>query len=157
ISIDLLVSIAAIGATIIGNFWESAAVTFLFAIGHALEAGTMNKTRAALAALVAVAPDTAVVLRDGDQVEIPASRVRMGEIVLVRIGAKGHVDVQVLSGVGALDEASLGSECIPVEISKSDHVCAGTLTRSWFLEVLATGSGAGTSLARIIHPVEEAQ
>lgn len=56
ISIDLLVAIAAIGAVVIGNFWEAAAVTFLFSIGHALEAGTLNKTRAALAALVAVAP-----------------------------------------------------------------------------------------------------
>src|SRR5690625_3802111 len=78
ISIDLLVSIAAIGATVIGNFWEAAAVTFLFAVGHALEAGTMNKTRAALAELVAVAPDTAVVMREGEQVEIPAREVRTG-------------------------------------------------------------------------------
>ncbi|HLQ85817.1 MAG TPA: hypothetical protein VK110_06660 [Salinisphaeraceae bacterium] len=65
ISIDLLVSIAAIGAVIIGEYWEAAAVTFLFAIGRALESATLNKTRAALAELVAVAPDTAVVMRQG--------------------------------------------------------------------------------------------
>src|SRR5699024_5960675 len=64
IGIDLLVSVAAIGAVIIGNFWEAAAVTFLFAIGHALEAATLNKTRSALAELVAVAPDSAIVVRD---------------------------------------------------------------------------------------------
>ncbi|WBL20732.1 heavy metal translocating P-type ATPase [Citricoccus sp. NR2] len=157
ISIDLLVSIAAIGATIIGNFWEAAAVTFLFAIGHALEAGTMNKTRAALATLVAVAPDTAVVLRDGGQVEIPASHVRMGEIVLVKNGAKVPVDGQVVSGAGAIDEASITGESIPVEKTKSDHVFAGTISRSGFLQVLATGIGADTTLARIIHRVEEAQ
>src|SRR5699024_1315704 len=63
IAIDLLVSIAAGGALIIGEYWEAAAVTFLFAIGHALEAGTMNKTRSALAELVAVAPDVAVGMR----------------------------------------------------------------------------------------------
>jgi Cd2+/Zn2+-exporting ATPase len=157
ISIDLLVSIAAIGAIIIGNFWEAAAVTFLFAIGHALEAGTMNKTRAALAALVSVAPDRAVVLRNGDQVEIPAGQVRMGEIVLVKNGAKVPVDGQVVSGTGAIDEASITGESIPVEKAKSDHVFAGTISRGGFLQVMATGIGADTTLARIIHRVEEAQ
>jgi len=157
ISIDLLVAIAAIGATLIGNFWEAAAVTFLFAIGHALEAGTMNKTRAALAELVAVAPDVAVVLRDGEQVEVAAHHVRMGEIVLVKNGAKVPVDGQVVSGTGAIDEASITGESIPVEKAKSDHVYAGTISRGGFLQVLATGIGADTTLARIIHRVEEAQ
>ena len=157
ISIDLLVSIAAIGATLIGNFWEAAAVTFLFAIGHALEAGTMTKTRAALAELVAVAPDVAVVMRDGEQVEIAAHQVRMGEIVLVKNGAKVPVDGQVVSGTGAIDEASITGESIPVEKTKSDHVFAGTISRGGFLQVMATGIGADTTLARIIHRVEEAQ
>ncbi|HCS60094.1 MAG TPA: heavy metal translocating P-type ATPase [Microbacterium sp.] len=157
ISIDLLVSIAAIGATLIGNFWEAAAVTFLFAIGHALEAGTMNKTRAALAELVSVAPDVAVVLRNGDQIEVAAHQVRMGEIVLVKNGAKVPVDGQVVSGTGAIDEASITGESIPVEKAKSDHVFAGTISRGGFLQVLATGIGADTTLARIIHRVEEAQ
>lgn len=157
ISIDLLVSIAAIGATIIGNFWEAAAVTFLFAIGHALEAGTMNKTRAALAELVAVAPDVAVVMREGEQVEVAAHEVRMGEIVLVKNGAKVPVDGQVVSGSGSIDEASITGESIPVEKTKSDHVFAGTISRGGFLQVIATGIGADTTLARIIHRVEEAQ
>ena len=157
VSIDLLVSVAAIGATIIGNFWEAAAVTFLFAIGHALEAGTMNKTRAALAALVAVAPDRAVVLRNGDQVEIPAGQVRTGEIVLVKNGAKVPVDGQVVSGTGVVDEASITGESIPVAKATSDHVFAGTLSRGGFLQVMATGVGSDTTLARIIHRVEEAQ
>ena len=157
ISIDLLVSIAAIGATVIGNFWESAAVTFLFAIGHALEAGTMNRTRAALAALVAVAPDTAVVLRDGEQTEVGAGQVRMGEIVLVKNGSKVPVDGQVVAGTAAIDEASITGESIPVEKTKSDQVFAGTISRGGFLQVMATGIGADTTLARIIHRVEEAQ
>ena len=157
IGIDLLVSIAAIGAVIIGNFWEAAAVTFLFAIGHALEAATMNKTRSALAELVAVAPDTAVVVRDGKQLEIPAGQVRMGEIVLVKNGAKVPVDGQVVSGTGSIDEASITGESIPVEKSESDQVFAGTVSRGGFLQVRATGIGADTTLARIIHRVEEAQ
>ncbi|MGO2747063.1 heavy metal translocating P-type ATPase [Microbacterium sp.] len=157
VSIDLLVSIAAIGAIIIGNFWEAAAVTFLFSVGHALEAGTMNKTRAALAALVAVAPDRALVLRDGDQIEIPAGQVRAGETVLVKNGSKVPVDGEVISGTGAIDEASITGESIPVEKTASDRVFAGTISRSGFLQVLATGIGADTTLARIIHRVEEAQ
>ncbi|WP_417508394.1 heavy metal translocating P-type ATPase [Microbacterium sp.] len=157
ISIDLLVSIAAIGAIVIGNFWEAAAVTFLFSVGHALEAGTMNKTRAALAALVAVAPDRAVVLRDGDQVEIPAAQVRMGETVLVKNGTKVPVDGEVISGTGAIDEASITGESMPVEKTTADQVYAGTVSCGGFLQVRATGIGADTTLARIIHRVEEAQ
>ncbi|WP_287031491.1 cation-translocating P-type ATPase [Glutamicibacter sp.] len=150
-------SVAAIGAVIIGNFWEAAAVTFLFAIGHALEAATLNKTRSALAELVAVAPDSAIVVRDGEQQEIPAGQVRMGEIVLVKNGAKVPVDGQVVSGTGAIDEASITGESIPVEKTKGGQVFAGTVSRGGFLQVLATGIGADTTLARIIHRVEEAQ
>ncbi|MDI3330451.1 MAG: cation-translocating P-type ATPase [Micrococcus sp.] len=157
IGIDLLVAIAAIGALLIGNFWEAAAVTFLFAIGHALEAATLNKTRSALAELVAVAPDTALVLRDGEQVEVPAHQVRRGENVLVKNGAKVPVDGQVVAGTAAIDEASITGESIPVEKSTSDQVFAGTVSRGGFLQVLATGVGADTTLARIIHRVEEAQ
>ncbi|WP_402374392.1 heavy metal translocating P-type ATPase [Isoptericola rhizosphaerae] len=157
ISIDLLVSVAAIGAVIIGEHWEAAAVTFLFAVGHALEARTMNKTRSALAELVAVAPDVAVVLRDGHQVEVPAGAVAVGETVLVKNGAKVPVDGEVVDGTGALDEASITGESIPVEKTAGDRVFAGTVSRGGFLQVRATGIGADTTLARIVHRVEEAQ
>ncbi|MGC0272623.1 heavy metal translocating P-type ATPase [Pseudactinotalea sp. Z1739] len=157
ISIDLLVSIAATGAVIIGEYWEAAAVTFLFAIGHALEARTMNKTRSALAELVAVAPDVAVVMRDGQQVEVPAHEVLEGETVLVKNGAKVPVDGEVIAGNGALDEASITGESIPAEKAHGDQVFAGTISRGGFLQVRATGIGADTTLARIIHRVEEAQ
>ncbi|MGO1172968.1 MAG: heavy metal translocating P-type ATPase, partial [Actinomycetaceae bacterium] len=157
ISIDLLVTVAAAGALVIGEFWEAAAVTFLFALGHGLEARTMNKTRSALAELVAVAPDVAVVLREGEQVEVPAAAVAGGETVLVKNGAKVPVDGVVTGGTGALDEASITGESIPAEESEGDQVFAGTIARSGFLQVRATGVGADTTLARIIHRVEEAQ
>ncbi|WP_298458168.1 cation-translocating P-type ATPase [uncultured Cellulomonas sp.] len=157
VGIDLLVSIATIGAVIIGQYWEAAAVTFLFAIGHALESATLNRTRSALAELVAVAPDVAVVMRDGEQVEVAAASVAMGETVLVKNGAKVPVDGQVIAGTGALDEASITGESIPVEKSTGDHVFAGTVSRGGFLQVQATGIGADTTLARIIHRVEDAQ
>jgi len=157
IAIDLLVSIAAVGALIIGQYWEAAAVTFLFAIGHALEAGTMNRTRSALAELVAVAPDVAVVMREGKQVEISAAQVQPDETVLVKNGAKVPVDGIVIGGTGALDEASITGESIPVEKGEGDQVFAGTISGGGFLQVRATGIGADTTLARIIHRVEEAQ
>ncbi|MGO1200720.1 MAG: heavy metal translocating P-type ATPase, partial [Dermabacteraceae bacterium] len=157
IAIDLLVAIAAVGALIIGQYWEAAAVTFLFAIGHALEAGTMNRTRSALAELVAVAPDVAVVMREGEQVEISAAQVQPEETVLVKNGAKVPVDGIVIGGTGALDEASITGESIPVEKSEGEQVFAGTISRGGFLQVRATGIGADTTLARIIHRVEEAQ
>ncbi|MGV9193546.1 heavy metal translocating P-type ATPase [Microbacterium sp. MC2] len=157
LSIDVLVSVAAIGAVVIGNFWEAAAVTFLFAVGHALETRTMDKTRAALAALVAIAPDRAIVVRDGAQVEIAAAEVPTGETVLVKSGAKVPVDGVVSAGSGAIDEASITGESIPVEKGPGDRVFAGTVSRGGFLQVEATGVGADTTLARIIHRVEEAQ
>ncbi|PFG35187.1 heavy metal translocating P-type ATPase [Sanguibacter antarcticus] len=157
ISIDLLVSVAAIGAVIIGEYWEAAAVTFLFALGHALEARTMNRTRSALAELVAVAPDVAVVVRDGRQIEVPAGAVATDETVLVKNGAKVPVDGVVVGGSGALDEASITGESMPTEKTTGDQVFAGTLSRGGFLQVRATGIGADTTLARIVHRVEEAQ
>ena len=157
IGIDLLVSIAAIGAVIIGEYWEAAAVTFLFAIGHALESATLNKTRSALAELIAVAPDVAVVLRDGEQVEVAAAEVVNGETVLVKNGTKVPVDGVVSGGAGSIDEASITGESIPVEKTVDDQVFAGTISTGGFLQVRATGVGADTTLARIIHRVEEAQ
>jgi Zn2+/Cd2+-exporting ATPase len=157
IGIDLLVSVAAVGAILVGNRWEAAAVTFLFALGHALESATLDRTRSALAELVAIAPDVAVVVRDGEQVEVEAGAVLPGETVLVKNGAKVPVDGVVFGGAGALDEASITGESIPVEKTTGDEVYAGTIATGGFLQVAATGVGADTTLARIIHRVEEAQ
>src|SRR5690625_1152100 len=157
IGIDLLVSVAAIGAVLVQNYWEAAAVTFLFAIGHALESATLNRTRSALAELIAVAPDVAVVLRDDQQQEILAEEVAQGETVLVKNGARVPVDGVVSGGSGALDEASITGESIPVEKTTGNKVFAGTISTGGFLQIRATGVGADTTLVRIIQRVEEAQ
>src|SRR5699024_8476461 len=106
---------------------------------------------------VAVAPEVAVVLREGRQREIPAAEVAAAETVLVKNGAKVPVDGVVSGGTGALDEASITGESMPVEKSSGDRVFAGTISTGGFLQVTATGVGADTTLARIIHRVEEAQ
>ena len=157
VGIDLLVTVAAVGAVVIGQYWEAAAVTFLFAVGHALELATLSRTRSALAELVSVAPAVAIVLRDGGQVEVAAAAVLVGETVLVKNGAKVPVDGEVIVGTGAVDQAAITGESIPVEKAVGDKVFAGTISRGGLLQVTATGVGVDTTLARIIHRVEEAQ
>ncbi|MDO5719723.1 MAG: HAD-IC family P-type ATPase, partial [Actinomycetaceae bacterium] len=157
IGVDALVSVAAIGALLIGNYWEAAAVTFLFAVGSALESATLAKTRSAIQELIAVAPSTALVLRDGVPTEVAAHTVKSGETVIVKNGAKVPVDGVVTDGVGAIDQAAITGESVPVEKTVSDQVFAGTVSRGGFLTIEATGTGSDTTLARIIHRVEEAQ
>jgi Cd2+/Zn2+-exporting ATPase len=151
------VAVAAAGAVAIGEWWEAAAVTFLFALGHALEVATLGRTRRALAELLELAPTTAVVVRGGEQVEVPAGEVAVGETVLVKNGAKVPVDGLVISGFTVLDESSITGESMPVDKREGDVVHAGTMSRGGFAHVRATGVGADTTLARVIHRVEEAQ
>ena len=157
IGIDLLVSIAMIGALVIGEYWEAAAVTFLFAIGHALEDATLARTRSALAGLIESAPTTATVLRHGEQVEVPAHQVGVGEVVVIKHGETVPVDGTIATGHAAIDEASITGESMPAERVEGDKVFAGTIVTDGFLQVSTTGAGADTTLARIIHRVEEAQ
>ncbi|HET8614699.1 MAG TPA: cation-translocating P-type ATPase [Actinomycetales bacterium] len=157
IGIELLVAVAAAGAVVIGEIWEAAAVTFLFALGHGLELATLGRTRRALAELLELAPTTAVVVREGEQLEVPASDVLVGETVLVKNGAKVPVDGVVVEGRTVLDESSITGESMPVDKVEGDHVHAGTVSRGGFAHVRATGVGADTTLARVIHRVEEAQ
>lgn len=156
-SIELLVSIAFIGALVIGEYWEAAAVTFLFIFGAYLEARTLSKTREVLGQLLDLAPTAAVVIRGGQQVEVLASEVAQDEILLIKPGAKVPVDGQVLDGFSAVDESAITGESIPEEKSRDDAVYAGTLNQNGTLKVRATGVGADTTLARIIARVEEAQ
>jgi Zn2+/Cd2+-exporting ATPase len=157
ITIELLVTIAAGGALIIGEYWESAAVTFLFVFGAWLEARTLNRTRKSLGKLLEIAPVVAFVSRDGQYVEVDPGEVEIGEHVLVRSGTKIPVDGIVVQGRSAVDEAPITGESIPVEKTAGDQVFAGTVSHDGVLTVEAEGVGADTTLARIIHRVEEAQ
>jgi Zn2+/Cd2+-exporting ATPase len=157
VSIELLVSVAFIGALAIGEVWEAAAVTFLFVFGAYLEARTLNKTRQALNELMDLAPATALVLRDGRQVETLFNQVEVGEIVLLKPGSRIPVDGVVVSGASAVDESAITGEPIPEEKSAGSQVYAGTVNQLGLLQVRTTGAGADTALARIIRRVEEAQ
>lgn len=157
VSIELLVTIATVGALAIGEVWEAAAVTFLFVFGAYLEARTLSKTRQVLGELVDLAPVTALVLRDGTQVEVSPGEVAVDEIVLLKPGAKVPVDGEVISGASAVDESSITGEPMPEEKALGDRVFAGTVNLDGMLQIRATGVGADTTLARIIARVEEAQ
>lgn len=157
ISIELLVTIAAVGALIIGEYWEAAAVTFLFLFGAYLEARTLNHTRQVLKGLLDLAPTTAVVLRSGQQTEVMPHEVMLGEIVLIKPGAKVPVDGEVVDGRSAIDESAITGESMPVEKGAGTAVFAGTVNQAGLLKVKAIGVGADTTLARIIRRVEEAQ
>ncbi len=157
ISIDLLVVVAAVGALFLQNWWESAAVTFLFALGKALEKATMNRTRKALSDLVDAAPETATVLRDGEPETVEIWELVPGDVVLVRNGEQVPVDGTVLSGHGGVDEATITGESVPAEKAEGSEVFAGTWLRSGVLRVEAVGIGSDSTLAKIIHRVEDAQ
>ncbi|PZO97218.1 MAG: hypothetical protein DI609_13690, partial [Corynebacterium urealyticum] len=111
ISIDLLVVTAAVGAVFIDNYWESAAVTFLFALGKALETATLRKTRKALSDLVDQAPMTARVLREGpngpSEEIVELWELEPGDVVIVKNGEQVPVDGAIVHGVGGLDEAMI--------------------------------------------------
>ena len=157
VSIELLVTIAAAGALAIGEVWEAAAVTFLFLFGAYLEARTLRRTRKVLQGLLELAPAVALVVRDGQQVEVAPGNVRQDEVVLVKPGMKVPVDGIVVDGISAVDESAITGEPMPAEKAAGHDVYAGTVNQAGLLKVRATGVGADTTLARIIRRVEEAQ
>ena len=157
ISIELLVTVAAAGALAIGEYWEAAAVTFLFIFGAYLEARTLSRTRQVLGELLDLAPPMAIVWQDGFQQEVPAGEVQEGQVVLVKPGSKIPVDGEVIEGRSAVDESAITGEPFPEEKSLGSLVFAGTVNQNGFMKVRTTGAGAETTLARIIQRVEEAQ
>jgi Cd2+/Zn2+-exporting ATPase len=157
ISIELLVTIAAAGALVIGEYWEAAAVTFLFLFGAYLEARTLGQTRQVLQRLLELAPTTAIVLRNDRQLEVMPYEVVLGETVLIKPGAKIPVDGDVIDGRSAVDESAITGESMPVEKGAGTVVYAGTVNQAGLLKVKAIGVGSDTTLARIIRRVEEAQ
>jgi Zn2+/Cd2+-exporting ATPase len=157
ISIELLVMIAAVGGIAIGIHLEAAAVTFLFLLGAYLEERTIRRTRRAIGDLLAAAPTTAILIENGASREVPAATVSTGATVRVLPGARVPVDGTVLGGHSSVDESAITGESLPAEKWQGERVFAGTINHSGVLDVRAESAGADTTLARIIHQVEEAQ
>ncbi|WP_071130468.1 heavy metal translocating P-type ATPase [Enterococcus timonensis] len=158
ISIDLLVTIAVVGAFIIGEYNESAIVTFLFLFGSFLEQKTLTKTRESIKALTEMAPTTASVLQaDGTTEEVEIDDVEEGDVVLVKTGGAIPVDGTVVEGKGYADEAAVTGESKQVVKEVGAEVFSGTILADGFLQIEATKVGDDTTFAKIIELVEEAQ
>ena len=158
VSIDLLVTIAVVGAFLIRNFEESAIVTFLFLFGAYLEQRTLSKTRSAIKELTEMAPESALKrTEEGEFVEVDVEEVDVGDILLVKTGAKVPVDGTVLSGEGSINEAAITGESLPVSKEQGSAVFAGTILDNGTLQIVADRVGEDTTFGRIIELVEEAQ
>lgn len=158
VSIDVLVTIAVIGAFIIANYEESAIVTFLFLFGAYLEQRTLNKTRSAIKALTEMAPESALKKMDnGEFEEVDVFDVDIGDTLMVMTGSKVPVDGTVIIGEGYINEASITGEAMPIEKTIDSKVFAGTILENGTLQVVADRVGEDTTFGRIIELIEEAQ
>lgn len=156
-SIELLVTIAVVGALIIGEYVESAAVTFLFLFGAFLEGRSLEKARASLKSLMELAPLEATVIRDGIRSIINAEEVVENDLVVIQTGEKIPIDGRIVSGKASVNEAAITGESVPASKTIDDQVFSGSILDSGYIEVIAEQVGEDTTFSKIIELVEEAQ
>jgi len=155
--INLLVVIAAIGASIIGEWVEAAAVVFLFGVAEWLEGWADRRARRAVEALLEIAPKMATVKRDGKFAEVPVEAVKIDETVAVKSGMGIPLDGAVISGESGVNQAPITGESVPVDKKPGDPVFAGSINGEGSLEIRVTKAAGDTMLSRIIRLVKEAQ
>lgn len=161
-SIELLVTVAVVGALIIGEVVEAAVVSFLFLFGAFLEARSLARTRSYLEGLIDLSPTTAVVARIDDRgepqrVEIPAGSVEEHEQLFITTGSRIPADGVVVSGTAEVDESAITGESMPVTKTTGDEIFAGTVVQTGYIEARATRVGGDTTFSHIISLVEQAQ
>jgi Cd2+/Zn2+-exporting ATPase len=158
LNINALMSVAVTGAVLIGQFPEAAMVMVLFSISEAIEAKALDRARKAIRDLLALAPETATVLMpDGSWADADIGEVPVGGRVRVRPGERVALDGLVVRGASSVNQAPITGESMPVEKNVGDTVYAGTINESGSFEFEVSAASANTTLARIIHAVEEAQ
>ncbi|MBP1857935.1 heavy metal translocating P-type ATPase [Rhizobium herbae] len=156
-SIEMLMTIAAIGAVVINAGEEAAAVVFLFLVGELLEGVAAGKARQSIQSLTALVPKEALLEVDGQTRSVPAEGLAVGAIILVRPGDRVSADGIILSGESAIDEAPVTGESTPVRKGIDDKVFAGTINGDAALRVRVTAAAADNTIARVVKLVEEAQ
>ncbi len=157
LDIDVLMIVAAAGAAALGQWAEGALLLVLFSLGHALEHLAMDRARHAMEALADLAPKTALVLRDGVELEMPVENLLRGDQVLVRPGQRIPADGKVLEGTSAVDQAAITGESMPVDKAAESLVFAGTVNGEGLLRVEVSKLAKDSSLARMVQLVAEAQ
>lgn len=158
LNINALMSIAVTGAVLIGQWPEAAMVMFLFTVAELIEARSLDRARNAIGGLMQMTPDTATVLQaDGSWLEQDVKSIGLGARVRVRPGERIGMDGEVLSGRSTIDQAPITGESLPVEKTVGDKVFAGTINQAGSLEYGVTAAADNSTLARIIHAVEQAQ
>jgi Cd2+/Zn2+-exporting ATPase len=156
-SIEMLMTIAAVGAVIIHAGEEAATVVFLFLVGELLEGVAAGKARASIQSLTALVPKNALLEEGGAVHEVPAETLAVGSVILVRPGDRISADGAIVSGDSAIDEAPVTGESTPVRKKAGDTVFAGTVNGDAALRVRVTAAAADNTIARIVKLVEEAQ
>ncbi|WP_191301708.1 heavy metal translocating P-type ATPase [Deinococcus indicus] len=156
-SINMLVSLAAIGAVAIGEAAEGAVVVFFFAVGELLEGVAAGRARAGIQALAALAPKTALLLDGSQPREVPADTLQVGQTVQVNPGARVPADGTILTGTSSLDDSPVTGESVPVVKGPGDAVYAGSINTDGTLQLRVDKAAADNTIARIIHMVEEAE
>ncbi len=156
-SINMLMTIAAVGALLIGETLEAATVIFLFAVGEALEGFSTERARQSIRSLMTLVPATALRLTSGREEVIPIDELRYEDVILVKPGERIAADGVIASGESGIDQASVTGESVPVYKHAGDEVFAGTINGSGALEIRVTRLTADNTIHRIIRMVEEAQ
>jgi Cd2+/Zn2+-exporting ATPase len=157
LDMNTLMTVAAIGAVLLGEYAEGAAVILLFAISLLLESLSLDRSRRAIQSLLTLSPQTASVKRDGKERVVPVEELRVGEVIVVRPGERIPMDGEVVAGYSAVNQAAITGESMPVPKGMGDTVYAGSLNQHGALEIRVTRLSTDTTLARIVHLIEEAQ
>ncbi len=157
LDMNFLMTVAILGAVGIGEYMEAGAIAFLFSLAELLEAFSVERARKSVESLMSLAPGTARLIRDGREVEVPVQDLRPGDRVVVRSGERIPADGRVDEGASAVDESAITGESMPLEKAAGDGVYAGTINREGFLRVVVTRTSDESTLARIVHLVEEAE